>query len=638
VRASNTKKLFLQTVSVTALAVTFLQVPTAARAEDAQSEFIFEFQGGFPLGDSQAWAQSFGPGGIFDNDIEYIRPDTSLGGTIGFRTRADNFLPSAGSGWDVGVFARFGATNTASEGGLASPYFNILGGFYPTFYTAGRAEHREEHLIVDFEARRDVGLGGDLPIATKVMAGIRFAYFNADTETEFVYLPTPSYYVLTDDRESQFIGAGPRVGFDSTMGVNETVSLEMSGALSVLFGRRNTSVVTITPFFGPGGSFVREEFAVVPTVEGSAAIRIQPPGTSVSLSIGVRADASFGAFDQRSAFTFFSPDSVGEANARRVTISPFARLTVPLGDSFDEANSSTQSMTVAAAGGADAPTQTIFEAGISGGNIWRSGNQMNFSGFPDDELETLPLGRIDVLAATRLMRNVLVQGEVAGELAFGDQNPDGVGDDDTYEGGFIGGGQLAFVSDPFLLGIFGGAGETGIATTSGRNQDADHWMFGGQTRILSDTGSFTVQVGVFDTDATDPETISNAVFGRAIGQLFFNGGNSLLQGDLAYIVGEQDPDAFGGVNPVEMLAWGVEFEHQLDFTIADASTSVFLGYQGSEVSEKSTFGNLDRVVDHTVMGGVRVRLGDVNPASRERNTAPRMPNIMRWIGAVPAVD
>ncbi len=635
-----TRTVFLQTVSAAALAVVLSHNPDPARADELSGELIFEFHGGFLSGNEQPWAQRFGPGGFPDFHTERIAPDTSLGGTVGYRAPATQVFHEAGHAWDIGVFARFGVSNTETEGGVASPYFNIIGGYYPTFYTAGKSRHQEEHLIVDFEARRDVGLGGDLPISTKFMAGFRFAYFNADTETKFVYLPTPVPYTLRDNRESQFIGAGPRVGFDSNIPISGNLSIDLSGSAALLFGRRNTSNNTVGGNFFISTSFVRESFKVVPTLEGSAAFRFQMPGTSASLSIGVRTDAWFDVYDQRTSFNTFTPANIGRRDADRISISPFARLTVPLGGGDGDAHTDIRDLVLNGPDGAAdrPPAWPIVEVGLSGGHNWRSGTGLNLSAGPDNELEEFPFGRIDGLFAARPLPHLLIQAEIAGEETFGDNKPDGVPDDDTYEGGFSGGGQLAFISDPFLLAIFGAAGETDIATAGAPNQDADHWMFGGQTRLISEHGSFTAQVGVFDTDADDPETISDAVFGRAIAQLFFNDGNSVLQVDVAYVVGEQDPNDFLGVNPTEIISWGMEFEHGLDFEMGNAAASLFFGYQGSKVIEQSTVGGTDNVIDHAVVGGLRIRLGPVTPASRERNTAPRMPNVNRWVGAVPAVD
>lgn len=125
---------------------------------------------------------------------------------------------------------------------------------------------------------------------------------------------------------------------------------------------------------------------------------------------------------------------------------------------------------------------------------------------------------------------------------------------------------------------------------------------------------------------------------RAIGQLFFNSINTTLSGDFAYVSGDQDIDSGAGPDPLEVLAWGAEVEHDLGVVIGDAAAALFIAYQGLQVSERSTGGGIERLTDHAVLGGIRFRLDPMTPAQRARNTAPRLPNVGLWLGATPAVD
>ncbi|MCR9136540.1 MAG: Lpg1974 family pore-forming outer membrane protein [Alphaproteobacteria bacterium] len=520
-----------------------------------------------------------------------------------------------------------GISNKESSSEYASFFstlFNIIDPYYYTNYDSARATHREEHYIVDFEARRDVGLGSGSGAKTSVKAGARFAYFNAATNTHFYSFFAPSYYV-NENRTSKFVGAGPRIGFDTMLPVSTNVSLDVSGAASVLFGVKNTSVRAFN-FFGASAA-TASKFHVVPTFEASAALTFSPESSRAKFSVGVRAEAWLGVFNQSTAVTTNS-------NANRYQVTPFLRMTTPIGGAGGPATSTSAFGNGGASGGFDG----IFELGARAGYLWRGGNDLNSSGLPNTEIDDFPLAGLGSKVALPLGSDWLVQLEADGETAFDNDTVGGVPANDTYAGGYTAGGQVAYQFNQLQFGGFAGAGQTFFHDDDPVDQDADHWLAGLGGRFLSPFGSIAVQAGYLDSSADNSETLSDALFGRVIGQTFFHEGRTMLQAGFGYASGTQDADD-PPVNPTDVFSWDVTLEHQLERKIGDANLSVFLSYEGIRVSEQSTSGLSETIQDNTVMAGLKFRLGAADTLyEREMRTVPGLPNVARWLGSVPAVD
>lgn len=614
---------FFKTASAVAIATMLADLPSVARAEDDQTQLIFELNGGGVYGDSQPWVE------IFDffngqSSLKSIRPDYSWGGGFGFIKPASKVSPEFSPDWGIGVFARFGITNKESDSAAAtasSTLYNIMGTYYSN-YSAAKATHREEHVIVDFEARRDVGLGSEGGAKTTLKAGARFAYFNAATNTEFSYYSFfGSTFTLTDNRTSKFIGAGPRIGFDTMIPVSPNVTFDLTGAGSLLFGVKNKSVRTVATLGIE--SIATSRFGVVPTLDASAALTFSPTSSPAKFSMGVRAEAWFGVYDQSTGLS-------NNKNADRYQITPFVQLITPIGGTATATNSF-------GTGGSSAGLDGVFEASARAGYLWRGGNELNSSGAPNTEIEDFPLAGIGAKAALPLGANWLVQLEADGETAFDNDSVGGVPANDTYAGGYTAGGQLAYRFNQLQFGGFAGAGQTFFNDDGSLNQDADHWVAGLGGRYLSPMGSIAVQAGYLDSSADNSETLSDALFGRVIGQTFFHDGRTMLQAGFGYASGTQDADDFF-VNPTDVWSWDVTLEHQLGRKIGDANMSVFLSYEGLRVSEQSSFGTNDTIQDNTIMAGLKFRLGADTLYEREMRTAPGLPNVARWLGSVPAVD
>lgn len=265
----------------------------------------------------------------------------------------------------------------------------------------------------------------------------------------------------------------------------------------------------------------------------------------------------------------------------------------------------------------------VLEAEVLGGYTWRGGNAINEGGGSSEDEDFAMLGG-GFLAAIPLGQSWLIQGELDGEYAFSNDG------DDNYGGILEGGGHVAWAGDRYLFGAFGGLGTVEV-------DDQANFAFGGlEARMNFSNSSFAVQGGYLAGESEDDEVLDNAYFVRGIAQHFVNDGRTKFQGDLMYIMGEQDTD--GTPDDMDVIAWGLEVEHAPDIRFGSSALSVFAAYEGHHMIEDSDSGSEDKLTDHTVMAGIRIRFGAATPAERARATAPDLPGFGRLIGATPAVD
>ena len=311
-------------MTISAVALTAMISPGMVRADDRPSWATFELNYDRLTGDSQIWSQNIAPVQNLS-----VRPDDGISGTIGFVT------PLHDSKFDVGIFARFGMTeNERAQTAPPSSVNNVLGGATYTSYALGQVKHSEHHVIVDFEARRDLGFGSDSNgIQVTAKGGLRFGYFEANTDTAF---STPGSYQASENRKNRLLGLGPRIGIDAVAPLSDLVQVDLSAAGSLLLGDQHIRVTSQQPLGAPIVGNTTDElhtFRVIPMLEASAAVGFNPTGPGGALiSLGVRGEAWFGAFDQR---TLFNPSAgvgtLGTSTANRYSLGPFIRIKVPFG-------------------------------------------------------------------------------------------------------------------------------------------------------------------------------------------------------------------------------------------------------------------------------------------------------------------
>lgn len=310
------RRQLLTTASALVIASAVFGTPLTARAEPASDKMwlSIEAQRYFVEGDDQIWTEL--SNGVTSSGIFNIDADDGWGGRVGVGIPV---MP----GLSVAAFARFGRTGDAKDQAAIAPggplyLYNVLGGGNPTFYYTGSVTHKERHSIIDFEARQDVGLG--MGIEATIKGGVRFAKFEADTDTTLYYSPG---LILNESRRTNFRGTGPRIGVDARIPVMAGVKLDLSGSGSYLWGKKRIKSFAAGGYVAAGGANVSNNDEVW-NIEGSAAVTWVMAGAEISA--GVRGEHWSGVFDQTRLFAFNS--TLGDANADRTLWGPFVRLTL----------------------------------------------------------------------------------------------------------------------------------------------------------------------------------------------------------------------------------------------------------------------------------------------------------------------
>jgi hypothetical protein len=315
--------------SAAALAVTATWGP--ARADngplaDRPTWVSIEGAWDFLSGDAQGWADS-GPGAVPTFSRATVRPDEGWHGKAGLVT------PLGDTSYDLGVFVRYGETEreTNDDGGNRASPINGVDEFIifvnpPQSY----ATQKEEHFLADFTARRDLGLGDSGGTTVTGIAGVRLAHFDAQTDESF----RSGGAFLLNKRTSRFYGAGPVVGFETSTPLGGALAFDFGADAALLLGDMYRKVESSANFPVLLANTDSHNFRVVPTVGASAAFSYMPAGTGgMKISLGVSADAWFGAYDQhvdRPVPGSQDANDEGETHADRFNISPFLRLVIPL--------------------------------------------------------------------------------------------------------------------------------------------------------------------------------------------------------------------------------------------------------------------------------------------------------------------
>lgn len=271
-----------------------------------------------------------------------------------------DFVPAA-SDWTFSVGIRYGRARSKPKHSHDQSYsvtgyitsFGTRAGspkYIPTNYdfTDASRQSLTTHLILDFQAGKDVGLG--LFGGSSVLKlGVRVAQFNEHAEGQFTgFLSAPAKYspgevvhVGTFDAHHSFTGIGPSISWDASAPVagslREGFSFDWGVNAALLFGRQKANVMLHTKdtqYFPPSSdstgvknllsqSTENPRLAhnvLVPNLGGFAGLSWRLPNAKVSM--GYRADFFFGAID------------AGTYNAHRETrgfYGPFANASIGLG-------------------------------------------------------------------------------------------------------------------------------------------------------------------------------------------------------------------------------------------------------------------------------------------------------------------
>jgi hypothetical protein len=207
-------------------------------------------------------------------------------------------------------------------------------------YADVKAMHRDSHVILDFQAGKEVGLGLFGQSSESVFsAGVRFAQFSAKSSVSLhgkpdvsffngvpqyflnkypqLYYPTSKFHVFAASASSErsFKGVGPSLSWNSSAAILGNaqageLSFDWGVNAAVLFGRRmakgehhesghyhhakyypaNSHYYTNSP-----PPFDRNKTVTVPNVGGFAGVSFKFPNAKIS--VGYRSDFFFGAMD-----------------------------------------------------------------------------------------------------------------------------------------------------------------------------------------------------------------------------------------------------------------------------------------------------------------------------------------------------
>ena len=212
--------------------------------------------------------------------------------------------------WSVAVGLRYGMANKESDGSSF---------YYSDFNADADMSYKENHLVVDLEIGRDVGLGNGG--TARVFGGLRFARFDGDGDFSAYYY-SGSPISLDADATHRFTGVGPRIGVDASIPLAENVRVDIGVAGAALYGRRKLKVKgTYSSFYGRSYDIDDSESknVIVPNVEASVAL-IYLLGANARISAGYKAEQFWNIMP-----TF---DNFGSGNDDRLIHGPFVRLTI----------------------------------------------------------------------------------------------------------------------------------------------------------------------------------------------------------------------------------------------------------------------------------------------------------------------
>ncbi len=318
---------------------------TAPFAAGAQPPEPFPFAHRYPFGPAVRIAQP-------DVDFDPARPfgiqkppPNSFGG------EAKISIEPRGTDWVFTAAVHYGRSNGHKSDLQKTddrvPY-NVHPGVisHPTILTPdtirfsnARANFNESHVVLDFQAGKDVGLGlFGSAIHSQFDAGVRYAQFTSKSSLDVVAVPYlqiyghhsssafsgPKYHVKTRFHSYDFSahstrsfhGIGPSLSWSGTSalaGDADTAQFALDWGVNgaLLFGRqkvatdhRTTSfdryytgvlISRVTQYKHTPPRGIRSHSVVVPNLGGFAGLSLKFPNAKVSL--GYRADFFFGAMD-----------------------------------------------------------------------------------------------------------------------------------------------------------------------------------------------------------------------------------------------------------------------------------------------------------------------------------------------------
>jgi hypothetical protein len=349
------RKVFRETLLTTACGLallTYVGVSSQAKAENAERPTVWIELGGQleRMGNSE---EIFDPPFVskfdhlnFQPVLSQLRPPRYSNGAEGKLSLMPRDLD-----WVLSAAVRYGRSNGKKELRQQLPKFEpftIQGIGFGSVYTVEQripyhensyTQHEERHLVLDFKAGKDVGLGLFGAHGTSVMSlGVRFAQFTAGRGATLNGQPTYTirgdskkygfyrsrhHYTGSVTAENSFHGIGPSLSWDASApllnrGDDGQINVDWGLNAAILFGRQKTkgedhatgthytNYTKFLPFpplathsftivYQHRASFSRSRRVTVPNVGGFAGVSFRY--SDVKLSMGYRADVYFGAMD-----------------------------------------------------------------------------------------------------------------------------------------------------------------------------------------------------------------------------------------------------------------------------------------------------------------------------------------------------
>lgn len=342
------QKQLLTTVSALALA-SYIGTTGIARAEDAERPSVWLELGGqmeavqgvsTPFTAPFMSANSPTPGPYANK----IFTDTQRPAHLAFGLDGSATFQPKGSDWLFSVGVRYGRSGTNRHSHQQSPHvthaylinFGAGGAASAAAFADTKLDYDESHMILDFTAGRDVGLGvfGREGIST-ISAGVRFAQFSNASKVTAIGRPevdvglvgyrryaTSFYnYTMFAQAARSFHGIGPSLSWNASttlLGNKDAGRLTFDWGINgaVLFGRQKAKATHSTQEYhlpltqAYGGIYdryyytrvyrtshphTRSRSVTVPNLGGFAGLSVRYPNAKFSL--GYRADFFFGAVD-----------------------------------------------------------------------------------------------------------------------------------------------------------------------------------------------------------------------------------------------------------------------------------------------------------------------------------------------------
>ncbi len=334
--------------SAAALAACF-SMANAARAEDAARPVLWlEADGQFSLlsDDSEPFIPAFALVSQFDGGrkIARKRPPSEWdeGAKLTFQPSDTDWIFSLGI--QYGKSARHRAVNQ---------YTKHTGGYWSKYYTgiqSTKGSSDEKHLVLDFQAGKDFGLGMFGHEGSSVLSvGLRYAQFTSrgNITLHSATYPPSNYYVFNAmfQAHRKFTGIGPSLSWDASADLagnaadgKLTLDWGVNGAL--LFGRQRSKVhhqqttlyqeYSAKYYYYPtwrhtvyhtAQSPSRSKSVTVPALGAYAALSLRY--TNAKVTLGYRYDNYFGAIDG-------GIDASKKED--RAFMGPYASISIGIGD------------------------------------------------------------------------------------------------------------------------------------------------------------------------------------------------------------------------------------------------------------------------------------------------------------------